>query len=358
VYKKVLLINPFGIGDCLFTTPVIGVLKEAWPEVKIGYLCNKRTAPLLENNPHLDSIFIYERDEFEAIRRKSFKLWLKKHLLFLGEIKRERFDIALDFSLNTQYGFFSWYAGIRQRIGYDYKGRGRFLTKRIQLKGYEGKHIIEYYMDLLRYLKLDLRKHNLEIFIKEDDRKKTDEILEKENIKEGDLLIGIIPGGGKSWGRDAYLKHWPPRDFAKLADKIVEKYKAKIIIMGDFSEKGLVKDVIKGMHYEAIDFSGSTTLGELAALIGRMSLVITNDGGPLHIAVALSKKTLSFFGPVDPMVYGPYPPDENRHIVLRKALDCSPCYRNFRLNPCQKNRECLVSIDARDAQEAVDRLLT
>lgn len=355
--KKLLIINPFGIGDVLFTTPIIHTLKDAFAGVKIGYLCNRRTASILENNPYVDSVFVYERDEFEAIRKKSFFAWLRNIIVFLNQIKKEHFDVALDFSLNTQYGFFSWYAGIKERIGYDYKKRGRFLTRKVNLWDYSEKHIIEYYADLLKYLGLRLGHRELELYLKEDDKRKTEEILSKENVGGQDFLVGIIPGAGKSWERDAYLKHWPPENFAQLADKMVENYKAKIIIMGDFSEKELAKKVIENMHYRAIDISGTTTLGELAALLSRMNLVITNDGGPLHIAVALGRKTVSFFGPVNPKVYGPYPPDENRHIVLRKTLDCSPCYRKFRLSPCKRNKECLKTIDVKQALEAINRLL-
>ena len=137
MYKKILFINPFGIGDVLFTTPIIHAVKDTFPNVKIGYLCNRRTSYILENNPYIDYTFIYERDEFEAIRKESLFAWLITIFAFLNRIKKEHFDIAIDFSLNTQYSFFGWYAGIRTRIGYDYKNRGWLLTKKIKLTGAE-----------------------------------------------------------------------------------------------------------------------------------------------------------------------------------------------------------------------------
>lgn len=357
MYKRILIINPFGIGDVLFTTPLIHAIKDAFPGVEIGYLCNRRSYPVLKENPYLDYFFIYERDEFAASRKKSFFAWLKSLRVFINGIKAKQFDAALDFSLNTQYGFFSWRAGIKERIGYDYKRRGRFLTKRLKLSGYQEKHIVEYYAGLLEFLGISLKYRNLEFFLNEEDQKRINGLLAKDNIKEDDLLVGIIPGAGKSWGKDAYLKHWPAENFAHLADKIVENYSAKIIIMGDFCEKETAKKAIGMMKYRPLDFSGSTSLGELAALIGRMRLVIANDGGPLHLAAALGKKTVSFFGPVDPKVYGPYPADEKRHIVLRKNLECSPCYRNFRLRPCRRNKECLAAISVQEALEAVRGIL-
>ncbi|MBM3252589.1 MAG: glycosyltransferase family 9 protein, partial [Candidatus Omnitrophica bacterium] len=285
----------------------------------------------------------------------SFFAWLKNIIAFLERIKKEHFDVALDFSLNTQYGFFAWYAGIRQRAGFDFKKRGGFLTRKIKLSGYSDKHIVEYYAELLKFLGVDLKYRKLELYPKEDMRR-AEEILTKAGVGRADL-VGIIPGAGRSWGKDAYLKHWLPENFAQLADKIIENHQAEIIIMGDFSEKKIAQKIIKNMKQKAVDLSGMTTIGELSALLSKMKLAITNDGGPLHIAVALGKKTVSFFGPVDPKVYGPYPADENRHIVLRKNLECSPCYRNFRLRACYRNGECLKTIDVKEACEAVERLL-
>lgn len=356
MYKKILLINPFGIGDVLFTTPIIHTLKDTFPQIKIGYLCNRRTAPILENNPYIDSIFVYERDEFETIKKKSFFAWFKQIIAFLNQIKNEHFDLGFDFSLNTQYGFFSWYAGIKERIGYDFKKRGRFLTKKIKLSGYSHKHIVEYYAGLLKFLGLELKYKNLELYLKEEDKIRIEEVLAKASIGNSDLLVGIIPGAGASWGKDSHLKHWPPENFSKLADKIIENYQAKIIIMGDFFEQEMAKKVIKNMYYGAIDLSGKTSIGEFAALLSKMKLIITNDGGPLHMSVALGIKSISIFGPVNEMVYGPYPSSQN-HIVIKKDIPCRPCYKKFRMPECLRNRECINYISVEEVFNEVKSLL-
>ena len=353
--KKILIINPFGIGDVLFTTPVIHTLKDTFFGVKIGYLCNSRGQAVLENNPYIDYIFVYEKDEFEALRKKSNFAWLKKIIGLLNRIKKEHFDLALDFSLNTQFGFFSWFAGIKERAGFDFKKRGAFLTRKIRLSGYSDKHIVEYYAKLLKSLGVELKYRKLELYPKKEDIDKAEEILTRAGISQSNL-VGIIPGAGRSWGKDAYLKHWPPEKFAQLADKIIENHQAKITIMGDFIETEIAQRIIKNMRHEALDLSGKTTIGELSALLSKMKLVITNDGGPLHMAVALGIKTVSIFGPVDERVYGPYPPSQD-HIVIKKDISCRPCYQNFKMPECQRNRECIGAIGIEDVLEAVRRLL-
>jgi lipopolysaccharide heptosyltransferase II len=356
VYKNALIINPFGIGDVLFTTPIIHTLKDTFRNIKLGYLCNRRTAPILENNPHIDLLFIYERDEFVGIRKKSFISWVNKNLKFLDEIKRKKFDLVVDLSLNSQYEFFSWYAGIKTRIGYDYKGRGWLLTKKIKLEGYDNKHIVEYYADLLKLIDINIKYKKLELYLEQRDTSWAEEFLDEKKIDADGLLVAVIPGAGASWGKTAYLKHWSAENFARLSDKIIENYKAKIIIMGDLSEQKIANSILKCMHREAIDATGQTSLGQFAALLSKARLAITNDGGPLHIAVAMGIKAVAIFGPVDERVYGPYPKSDQQ-IVVKKGIDCQPCYRRFRMPICQKNRECLTTITVEDAYSAVERLL-
>jgi lipopolysaccharide heptosyltransferase II len=272
-------------------------------------------------------------------------------------IKKEKFDVAFDFSLDHRYSLITKFAGIKKRIGFNYKNRGRFLTDKIDIDGYTDRHVVEYYLDLLKILEIRRKTYNLELFVSKGDESKAKHILKSYGIQDKDIIIGIAPGAGASWGEDAYLKHWPAVNFGELADKIIDNFGAKIIVLGDASEIPLADTIRNTMHNKAIDLVGTTTLGELAAIINNLNILVANDGGILHMAVALGKKTVSFFGAVDPQVYGPYPTDERRHIILRKNLECSPCYVKFHLAGCHRNKECLETIDVDLALNAVKKLL-
>lgn len=355
----ILIVNPFGIGDCLFSAPLIHTLKEKFPHNKLGYLCNKRTEPLLRNNPLIDRVFTYERDDYERLLAISPLKWFKEFSHFIRAIKKEKFGLAIDLSLATNFGFFLWLAGIKRRVGYNYKNRGFYLTDSIKFEGYENRHIVDYYNDILKLFDVIPKYRNLELYLKEEDKLYAEEVFRAHNIiKAVVLVIAVIPCGGASWGKDALFKHWPQDKYAELIDKIVEKYKAKVIMLGDSKEKEDTLKLEKKLGNKVINLAGETSLMQLAAIIDKSDLLIANDGGPLHIAVALGKKTVSFFGPVDPKVYGPYPPEDKRHIILREPLDCSPCYRGFRLSGCQRNRECLERITVDRALRAVESLLT
>lgn len=354
-YKKILFINPFGIGDVLFTTPLLDNIKDTLPEAKIGYLCNRRAFEALENNPSIDKIFIYERDEFVNEQKKSFWKWLSKTMAFINDIKQEKYEIAFDFSLNSQYGLISWLSGIKERVGYDYKGRGKFLNQKIPLDGYKDKHVVDYYAKLIDLKGFNFIKNNLKIYPQADDINKADEALKESGAKPGQKIIVVIPGGGASWGKDALYKQWPINYFLLLCDKIIAKYKAKIIIMGNSAESNLCRQIKDHLKSNVLDLSGSVSLRQMAAICAKSDLVICNDGGPLHIAVASKAKTVSIFGPVDEKVYGPYP--YGNHLVITEKVTCRPCYQNFRFPGCNYEIQCLKKLTPDKVFAACQKIL-
>jgi ADP-heptose:LPS heptosyltransferase len=167
--KKILIFNPFGIGDVLFTTPLIRNLKENFKNISLVYLCNRRTYPLLKNNVFLDKVWVFEKDEWRELAKKSKKLFLEELIVFFKKIKKEKFDCLFDFSLNAQYGFFFKLTRIRTRIGFDFKKRGRFLTHKIELPfGYKDKHVAYYYSELLKFLGISAKNYKFDLFLPKD----------------------------------------------------------------------------------------------------------------------------------------------------------------------------------------------
>lgn len=353
--KYILIINPFGIGDVLFSTALVESLGRQVEGCHIGFLCNRRTEALLKNNPLIDWVFVFEKDEYRELWKKSKTGCLKKFISLLNDIRAKRFDTVIDLSLSRQFGFITWLIGIPRRIGLNYKNRGILLTDKVGIAGYNDKHIVEHYLSLLDLMALRPTANYLMLYITDDDRKWAKDFLAENGIREGDLVIGIAPGGGASWGKDAAIKHWKKENFAEVADRLAEKLGAKIIISGSEAEKDICEAVKRTMKNHAIDACGKTTLLQFAALAGMCNLVIANDGGPLHIAVVMGAKTVGIFGPVDERVYGQYPPGEKHRVVIGK-VECRPCYKNFKLRSCDIRR-CLDTISAEEVFEAAEKAL-
>jgi ADP-heptose:LPS heptosyltransferase len=173
-------------------------------------------------------------------------------------------------------------------------------------------------------------------------------------LLSGNPVIGIVPGGGASWGKESRFKRWPLEKYAKLADKLIEKFSATTILMGDKSEEDLCSQVSAAMSRQPLMACGKTTITQFAALTQRCSLLIVNDGGPLHIGVAAGVKTVSIFGPVSEEVYGPYPIGNN--AVITKEIACRPCYRRFRRASCD-HISCLNQLTVEEVLERIKGVL-
>jgi lipopolysaccharide heptosyltransferase II len=327
MFKKILIINPFGIGDVLFTTPLISNIKRAYPQASIHYLTNPRSSDVLKNNSKIEKILIYERDAFLAVYKRSFVEFVKKWIDFLNEVKAGRYDAVLDLSLDRGMNILTMAAGIKQRIGFNYKNRGLFLTRKIPFSGYEGKHVVEHYFRLLESSGIPVIDKNLELTVPPEDIQEAKDWRSHEALAFTQLLIAVFPGGGASWGKSAHFKRWPVEKYVKLVDKMIEKFDAHIILMGNSEERDLCGQISRVSPTNTHVVAGDLSLTQSAALLKQCRLAVVNDGGPLHVAVASGVTTVSIFGPVDDRVYGPYPP--GRHFVVKKGWHASRVTGNF-----------------------------
>jgi ADP-heptose:LPS heptosyltransferase len=336
---RVLVINPFGIGDVLFSLPLIQNIKFYFPTAEVYYLCNKRTYPLLNVQPLIDGCIVFEKDEWRQKFRQSRFKTIKEFRKFLKEIKNLGIEMVFDLSLAQEFGFFCWLIGIKNRLGFDYRRRGIFLTDRIKISGYNDKHMVEYYNWLLELLGVRAKFKEYKIQLPEDKLKWAEEKLSDLKARHG-IIISVVPGGGASWGKDAYRKRWDEGNFKCLVELIREQIKAGVVLLGDEKDRERFGRI--GEDPSVLNFLGKTDLLSFSALISKCDLLITNDGGPLHIGVALGVPTISIFGPVPDFVYGPYPPSKI-HKVIKLNLPCQPCYRNFKVPACE-NIDCLKKL--------------
>ncbi|MFA5149227.1 MAG: glycosyltransferase family 9 protein [Candidatus Omnitrophota bacterium] len=355
--RRILIINPFGIGDVLFTTPVIESIRKGSPDCEIGYLCSRRAEPVLRANPNIERVFVYEKDELRGILKRSVIEYARKLISFVMEIRRSRFDTAIDLSFNREYGLICVLAGIGRRIGFNYRNRGAYLTEKIDIEGYGGKHIIEYYLGLLEMAGIRPSSKEITLYIPEADKEWARKFLQMNNAGKDGLLAGIAPAGGASWGKDAGIKHWSSDGYALVADRLADELKAKVIIFGSADEAPVCESIRAAMRNKPIEAYGKTSLLQAAALMGMCRVVIANDGGLLHLAAGAGAGTVGIFGPVDEKVYGQYPYGSGRHRAVKEDVPCRPCYRNFKMKDCN-DRVCLSRIGADEVYNAAKEVLS
>ena len=159
-----------------------------------------------------------------------------------------------------------------------------------------------------------------------------------------DFLVAINPGG--NWKP----KRWPKENFARLADELVKRFDAKIIITGSRTDLRLAQDIASMMEAKPIITCGKTSLKELACIFRKVDIVVANDSGPMHIGVSMKAKTIALFGPTSPEITGPI--GKGLYVVLHKKVDCEiPCYDLSCIN-----YRCMKAITVEEVIEAVEKL--
>jgi ADP-heptose:LPS heptosyltransferase len=174
--------------------------------------------------------------------------------------------------------------------------------------------------------------------------------------EEADALLHTFPGArpliGMHAGARSPARRWPPERFAAVADSLAREYGARILLTGTASEAELVAGVAARMTEPAVNFTGATSLGGLAALISRLDLFISNDTGPAHIAHALDTPSVTIFGPAEFERWAPH--DRERHRIVRHPVECSPCPHW----ECPIDHRCLDWITPHDVLAAAEYQLT
>jgi lipopolysaccharide heptosyltransferase II len=206
-------------------------------------------------------------------------------------------------------------------------------------------HPVERYLGVGPMLGLDDGPADFSCPIPPEARARIDALVDYYEIAKAKLLV-MAPGTNwetKEWRREAFAevaRHFMPKGFA-------------VALIGSERERGLCDDVVK-LAPGAINLAGETTLSELAALISRATICVTNDSGPMHLAVALGRPVVSIFGPTDPVWAGPYRRDG---AVLRAELECSPCYLR-ELRRCPHNHDCMKNVSAATVIERAESVLS
>ena len=334
--KNILIINVNWIGDCLFSTPFVKALREAYPESYMACLLHPRCKEMLESKPRLDGIIIYDEEG-------EHKGLLGKLKLILA-LRKKRFNVTFILHRSFTKALIATLAGIKERIGYPTKHRSRLLTRQVD-EPLEEIHKVEYFLNIARAAGITAKSRSYEFFINEPDRNFIKGFLRTSGVSEKDLLVVLCPGG--NWDP----KRWPKENFAKIGDLLAQKFGARILISGAKKDVGLAEETSGMMAIKPIISCGRTSLKELGALLERANLVIANDTGPMHMAIAKRAKTIALFGPTSPQVTGPYGDGDYR--VISKYEECEiPCY-DF---TCHDNK-CMQAIRVEDVlRESIDLL--
>jgi len=330
---KILIIRLGAVGDVIRTIPVLDYLHKKLEKPEISWIVEDRAANLLINHPLLKKVYIIPRKKYY----KVFNL--------LREIKKESFDIVLDFHGLLKSGLISYFSGIKKRVGFSKKNCKEFnhIFNNIHAPELAEKITrIEKNFSLLKAIFNDVEiPEKLEPhFYIEDEKKKYIQTF-FERLKGYEKFIGINPFVSKA-GR---YKEWPLNYYIELLNLLKKHNLTCFIVTWGPGELNKAKKIVNSVGSKNVILAPKTDMKELAVLISKLNLIITGDTGPMHLASVLNTPIIAIFGPSDVDINRPW---GEKNIVLWKDVGCNPC-RNKSCN----DLKCLKEIYPAEVYEKV-----
>lgn len=337
--KRILIVNVNWLGDVLFSTPFIRAVRKNFTNAYIACMAVPRCREVLEGNPYLDKIIIYDAG--------ANGVW--GNINFVKQLKAYDFDTVFLLHRSFTRAFLARLAGINNRIGYYTFKRGFLLTQKPKPPKINSLHRAKFYLGLLEAVGLETDNKGCDFFISEKDSSWADNFFKDKGKMPGQMPVVFNPGG--NW----LPKRWPMRNFIELGKLFLSKFRdnVKIIITGASKDAELAGEINKALGNSAIISCGIVNLKQTAAIFKKSSLVISSDSGPLHIAVSVGANVIGIFGPTSPFITGPYNADEKKVVVIHKNTGCKiPCYKA----DCS-DYKCMKAITPEEVFEAALRLM-
>ena len=368
-FSRILLIKPSALGDVVHTLPLLVKLRARYPRARIDWLITPENAEVVRYHPALSNVVLFSRRDF-SLRGRRWRAFLSFFDL-LKQIRRAKYEIVIDMHGQVRSAFFTLISGARVRIGFDRPVK-RGLTvsaehdlKNIPSHGWRGAregswiaythripiptldvHAIDRYLWVAPVLGLDDNRPDLAIHLSPQAAERVNRLLEEDDVPESKPLVVLVPG--TIWE----TKHWTIEGFAGVARQFLQDGFA-VALAGTRRDQQRCRQIAAAAP-GTCDLSGKTTAADLAALIRRAEVAVTNDSGSMHVAASLGKPMVSVFGPTNPVHIGPY---ERPESVVRVDLPCSPCnYR--RLSQCPFDHACMKQITSAMVVERVRKVLS
>ena len=333
---KLLIIKLSSLGDVILSTPGLRAIREKFPHHKISFLVGEESKEVLLRCPYIDELLVVDL--------KNKDKGLRGLLNIARSLSKKNFDLVIDLQNNRASHLLSFFSLSTERYGYDNHKCGFLLNHRIKDER-PSLDPVTHQFRVLKMLGIDLRDNRLELWPSKEDEEYVDNFLNREWLSADQKIIGINISASKRW----LTKAWPKGQLAKLCDELGLR-NIRVMITGtenDTQEANALAAMVK--NTKVINACGKTSVNQLAALIKRCSLYISADSSPLHIAAAVNVPVIAFFGPTDP---ARHMPPAKHYVIIRRELDCSPCYK-----PKCRHKQCMNLITVEEVLEAIDKLL-
>jgi len=320
------------LGDVLLTTPAVAALKGRYPDAEIDYATEGPYADVLEGNPHIGRVIRLSREA----RRAGGEI---------AKIRSLRYTACIDLFYNPRSALLLFLSRIPIRAGGSKKLRGKLYTHRFSVPP-ETRSAAMHHVRAMGVFGVEARDSLPRVHLRQDELDAGAGILERTVGKRESRrrIIAMHPGG--TW----QSKRWSPGSFAKLAVLLRERIDAETVVIAGPGEERIAAQVAAeaGGSVRALPLQPLRTI---AAVLAACDAVVADDGGIMHLSVAVGRPTVAVFGPTEPDIWFPYE-GKGPFAVVSRRLACAPCHKH----ECG-SVACLDGIEPESVLESVRRVL-
>ena len=337
--NRVLVRCPNWVGDVVMATPALDCLRQNYPRARFVGVIREYVRGVVEDGPWFDKIV--------GCNDKTAKGFYK----LVRAIRGLRPDIAIVFPNSIRSALSIVLGGVKNIYGYRRNGRSLLLTggpKPVRAEnGIVPVPMVQYYLEICRQLDLKIPEVTKpSLFLSDSLREKGNQLLDRYGIKPDDMVFGMNPGA-----KFGSSKCWQPEYFARLAELFQQRWDCRILLFIGPGEDEIGQSIIETSRATIVNTGpDKVDLALLKPLIKRCQLLVTNDTGPRHYAVAFDVPVVVIMGPTDPRYTAA---NLDKTVVLRQELECSPCHRK----KCPRGHECMIMIKPEAVFQASEKLL-
>jgi len=334
--KKILVTFLMHLGDLTLTTPFIHALRKAAPDSHIAFLADEKLKDVVLHSPYLDEII--------TIDKKGRDNSILALMACERHLSRMDSDVLINLHPNERCSFICAMTKTKLRAGVSHRIFKPFWDVFTPLD--RKLHAADMYLNVLEQLGVEKIEHNgLEIFPGDDDFAHAEDFWRYHGVFRSDKLIGFNIGSA------VLTKRWPGERFAEVADYFAGRGYKPVFFGGSMDEE-IVHDAVSKMKTTPVVATGAFNIGSLAATMRRCSLIITNDSGPMHVAISQKTPIVAMYGPSHPEIYGPYTKDA---VIVTAVPPCEGCAAGMK-HKCP-DMQCMTRLTVKQVIDAAEGML-
>lgn len=325
--KRILVIKLSSLGDIFHAIPAVNNLRVVL-NAEVDWVTQPEYVELVKCFPMVSKVIPFPRRQF----------WCHFWKL-VNAVREQQYDYVVDFQGLLKSALVTRLARGVEKIGPSFQREGAWLFYDVVAgKRDKNRHAVEENLDVVRHLGLPEMPVSFPV---------TFPCLEVESPGP---RVALVPFSRR------HNKNWPVGNYVELASHLQKEFWGTLYLFGSAADQAGCESIRAQLSATTgarpvINLAGRTSLVEMGGWFARMNLVVVNDSGPLHMAVAVGVPVVTFFGPTDPKRTGPY---GARHHVIRSGVDCSPCFsKNCRLTRV----ECMERITPAQVMHLIREIL-